>query len=86
MREEHYLSAIVRGPTPAWRPPARGLDGIAVTSRRLDDLLVLESRLAVVPPAGPRRLGAHHDVVASALPFTGSGGCGVTINTPRTYR
>ena len=67
MREEHYLYAIVRGPTPAWRPPAQGVDGVAVTPRSLDDLLVLESRLAGVPPAGPRHLGAHHDVVASAL-------------------
>jgi len=67
MPEAHYLYAIVRGPTPAWQPPARGVDGVAVAPRLLDDLLVLESRLPGVPPAGPRRLSAHHDVVASAL-------------------
>lgn len=67
MREEHYLYAIVRGPTPAWRPPVRGVDGAAVMPCRLDNLLVLESRLAGVPPATPQRLDAHHGVVASAL-------------------
>lgn len=67
MREEHYLYAIVHGATPNWRPPTFGVDGAPVTPHRRSDLVVLASCFASVPPAGPRRLGAHHDVVVSAL-------------------
>jgi hypothetical protein len=70
-----YLYAIVDRLPARWRPPTAGIGGASVLPRRIDDLVVLGSLLDTVPPANPRTLALHQDVVATvvdataALPF-----------------
>src|SRR2546421_12928418 len=65
----------------AWHPPATGLGDASVVPRRVQDVVVLGSLLDVVPPANPRTLAIHHDIVATVLdaaallPFR----CGTTV-------
>jgi surface antigen len=63
----HYLYAIVDRLPGRWRPPAAGIGGASVVPRRLHDLVVLGSLLDLVPPATPRTLALHHDVVATLV-------------------
>jgi hypothetical protein len=71
----HYLYAIVDRLPAGWRPPTAGLGGASVIPRRVNDLVVLGSLLDTVPPANPRTLALHQDVVATVadavatLPF-----------------
>lgn len=62
-----YMYAVVEGLPPAWRPPPAVVPGASVDRRRLGPLLLLGSALDAVPPANPKTLALHHDVVASAL-------------------
>jgi hypothetical protein len=62
-----YMYAVVEGLPPAWRPPPAVVPGASVDRRRLGPLLLLGSALAAVPPANPKTLALHHDVVASTL-------------------
>jgi Gas vesicle synthesis protein GvpL/GvpF len=62
-----YLYAIVDRLPTGWRPPTAGLVGASVVPRRLDDLVVVSSLLDTVPPAGPRTLALHQDVVATLM-------------------
>ncbi|SRR6266571_4982431 len=61
-----YLYAIVDGLPRAWRPPA-GVDDGPVATRALDSVHVVLGDVVAVPPASPRTLARHHDVVASTL-------------------
>jgi hypothetical protein len=61
-----YLYAIVDRLPGRWRPPTAGLAGASVVPRRVD-LVVVGSLLETVPPAGPRTLALHQDVVATLL-------------------
>jgi hypothetical protein len=63
----HYLYAIVDRLPGRWRPPAPGIGGVSVVPRRLHDVVVLSSLLELVPPANPRTLALHHDVVATLV-------------------
>lgn len=64
----HYLYAIVeRLPTP-WRPPSAGVSAGPIVVHQVDGLVVIASPLAVPPPAGPRTLTLHHEVVSAAMP------------------
>jgi gas vesicle protein GvpL/GvpF len=63
----HYLYAIVDRMPAAWRPPTCGLGDASVVPRRVDDVVMLGSLLDTVPPANPRTLAIHHDIVATAL-------------------
>jgi hypothetical protein len=65
-----YLYAIVDRLPGRWRPPTAGLAGASVVPRRVDDLVVVGSLLDAVPPAGPRTLALHQDVVATLLDAT----------------
>src|SRR5262245_28988334 len=62
-----YLYAVVDRLPRSWCPPSSGMSGAAVEARTLAGFVVLRSRLGAVPPANPRTLAAHHDVVASAM-------------------
>jgi len=62
-----YMYAVVEGLPPAWRPPPAVVPGASVDRRRLGPLLLLGSALEAVPPANPKTLALHHDVVASTL-------------------
>jgi hypothetical protein len=62
-----YMYAVVEGLPPAWRPPPAVAPGASVDRRRLGPLLLLGSALDAVPPANPKTLALHHDVVASTL-------------------
>lgn len=63
----YYMYAVVEGLPAAWRPPPAVLAAASVDRRHLGPLLLLGSTLDAVPPANPRTLALHHDVVASAL-------------------
>jgi hypothetical protein len=63
----HYLYAIVDRLPERWRPPTAGIAGASVVPRRIDDLVVVSSLLESVPPAGPRTLALHQDVVATVV-------------------
>jgi len=63
----HYLYAVVDRLPGRWRPPAAGIGGASVVPRRLHDLVVLGSLLDLVPPANPRTLALHQDVVATLV-------------------
>ena len=63
----HYLYAIVDRMPAAWRPPTNGLGDASVVPRRVDDVVVIGSLLETVPPATPRTLAIHHDIVATVL-------------------
>lgn len=67
MAMDHYLYALVEGLPAAWRPPAAGVGGAAVTVRRCGDRSLITAAIDGVPPPSPRTLTAHHDVVASTL-------------------
>lgn len=75
MKRALYLYAIVDRLPAAWRPPTAGIAGAPIVPRRTGELVVLSSLLDAVPPAGPRALALHQDVVATvvdagaALPF-----------------
>jgi hypothetical protein len=62
-----YMYAVVEGLPPAWRPPPAVVTAASVDRRPLGPLLLLGSRLDAVPPANPKTLALHHDVVASTL-------------------
>jgi hypothetical protein len=62
-----YLYAIVDRMPAAWRPPANGLGDASVVPRRMHDVVVLGSLLDVVPPANPRTLAIHQDIVATVM-------------------
>jgi hypothetical protein len=63
----HYLYAIVDRLPSRWRPPTAGLEGASVVPRRVEDIVVLGSLLDTVPPANPRTLALHQDIVATLL-------------------
>jgi hypothetical protein len=63
----HYLYAVVDRIPPAWQRPPRGIDGAAVVPQRVDDVVVLASVIESVPPATPRTLAVHQDVVGSVM-------------------
>jgi hypothetical protein len=63
----HYLYAIVDRMPTAWRPPTGGLGNASVVPRRVHDVVVLGSLLDTVPPATPRTLAVHHDIVATLI-------------------
>jgi hypothetical protein len=63
----HYLYAIVDRMPAAWQPPATGLGDASVVPRRVHDVVVLGSLLETVPPATPRTLAIHHDIVATLI-------------------
>jgi hypothetical protein len=63
----HYLYAIVDRMPTAWRPPTGGLGDASVVPRRVHDVVVLGSLLETVPPATPRTLAIHHDIVATLI-------------------
>jgi hypothetical protein len=63
----HFLYAIVDRLPGRWRPPVAGIGGASVVARRLHDVVVLASLLDVAPPATPRTLALHHDVVATLV-------------------
>src|SRR3989441_12753079 len=50
-----------------WRPPLSGLAHTSVVPRRVHEVVVLGSLLDTVPPATPRTLAIHHDIVATVL-------------------
>lgn len=60
-----YLYAVVERVPARWRPPTAGIAGASVVPRRVDSVVVLSSVLDVVPPASPRTLALHQDVVAT---------------------
>jgi hypothetical protein len=62
-----YMYAIVEGLPPAWRPPPAVVSTATIERHRSGALLLLGSALDAVPPATPKTLALHHDVVASAL-------------------
>jgi hypothetical protein len=62
-----YLYALVDRLPPAWSRPSNGIGGAAVVPQRVDDVVVLSSTLESVPPATPRTLAVHHDVVGSVM-------------------
>lgn len=62
-----YLYAIIDRMPAAWQPPANGLGDASVVPRRVHDVVVLGSLLDVVPPANPRTLAIHHDIVATVM-------------------
>lgn len=62
-----YMYAVVDGLPAAWHPPPAVTPTASVECHHLGPLLVLGSTLDAVPPANPRTLALHHDVVASAL-------------------
>ncbi len=62
-----YLYAIVDRIPAAWRPPATGLGDGSVVPRRVHDVVVLGSLLDAVPPATPRTLAVHQDIVATLI-------------------
>jgi hypothetical protein len=62
-----YMYAVVDGLPATWHPPPAVTPAAPVTRHQVGPLLVLGSTLDVVPPANPRTLALHHDVVASAV-------------------
>ncbi|MEX2147802.1 MAG: GvpL/GvpF family gas vesicle protein [Candidatus Rokuibacteriota bacterium] len=67
MAMDDYLYALVEGLPPAWRAPATGIGGAAVTVRRYGDRSLIMAAVDTVPAASARTLAAHHEVVASTL-------------------
>ena len=63
----HYLYAIVDRMPTSWRPPTSGLGDSSVVRRRVDEVVVLGSLLERVPPATPRTLAIHPDIVATLI-------------------
>lgn len=63
----HHLYAIVDRLPGRWRAPTAGIGGAAVVPRRLDDLVVVSSLIDAVPPANPRTLALHQDIVATVI-------------------
>jgi hypothetical protein len=62
-----YFYAVVDRLPRAWSVPPSGIAGASVEPRTVGDLVILRSRIGVVPAATPKTLAAHHDVVASAI-------------------
>jgi hypothetical protein len=50
-----------------WRPPAVGVTGAPVVTRRLGDLVLVTSPVALVPKASPTTMALHDEVLASVL-------------------
>ena len=67
---KQYLYAIIDRLPARWRPPTAGIGGASVIPRRVDDLVVLASLLEAVPPASPRTLALHEDIVATVADAT----------------
>jgi Gas vesicle synthesis protein GvpL/GvpF len=65
-----YLYAIVDRLPAAWHPPTSGLGDASVVPRRVQDVVVLGSLMDVIPPANPRTLAIHHDIVATLMDAT----------------
>ncbi|HET7341911.1 MAG TPA: GvpL/GvpF family gas vesicle protein [Methylomirabilota bacterium] len=63
----HYLYAIVDRIPAAWRPPTSGLGDASVVPRRVHDIVVLGSLLESIPPANPRTLAVHQEIVATVM-------------------
>ena len=63
----HYLYALVDRMPASWQRPSGGIGGAAVVPQRVDDVVVLGSVIESVPPATPRTLALHHDVVGSVM-------------------
>jgi hypothetical protein len=66
----HYLYAVVDRLPAAWQRPPSGIGGAAVVPQRVDDVVVLASVIESVPPATPRTLALHHDVVGTVMDAT----------------
>ncbi|HEU5196917.1 MAG TPA: GvpL/GvpF family gas vesicle protein [Methylomirabilota bacterium] len=66
----HYLYAIVDRMPTAWHPPTSGLGDASVVPRRVHDVVILGSLLDIAPPATPRTLAIHHDIVATVIEAT----------------
>jgi hypothetical protein len=64
---KQYLYAIVDRLPARWRSPTAGIAGGTVVPRRVGDLVLLSSPLDSVPPANPRTLALHRDVVATVV-------------------
>ena len=62
-----YMYAVIEGLPAAWRPPPAVVTAASVDRRQLGPFLLLGSTLDAVPPANPKTLALHHDVVASTL-------------------
>jgi len=62
-----YMYAVIEGLPAAWRPPPAVVTTASVERRQLGPFLLLGSTLDAVPPANPKTLALHHDVVASTL-------------------
>ena len=62
-----YLYAVVDRLPAAWQRPASGIGSAAVVPQRVEDVVVLGSAIESVPPATPRTLALHHDVVGSVM-------------------
>jgi len=67
MAMQDYLYAIVDGLPRAWGPHPPGLVGGPIETTWAHDFVIVRSRLGTVPPASPKTLAAHHDVVASLM-------------------
>jgi hypothetical protein len=64
---KQYLYAIVDRLPARWRSPTAGIAGGPVVPCRVGDLVLLSSPLESVPPANPRTLALHQDVVATVV-------------------
>jgi hypothetical protein len=63
----YYLYAVADRLPDAWCPPPAGVGGGPVIAHHVGGLVLLASRVEVVPAAGPKMLALHHDVVSSAM-------------------
>lgn len=64
---KQYLYAIVDRLPARWRSPTAGIADGPVVPCRVGDLVLLSSPLDSVPPANPRTLALHQDVVATVM-------------------
>ncbi|HEX3175680.1 MAG TPA: GvpL/GvpF family gas vesicle protein [Methylomirabilota bacterium] len=62
-----YMYALVDGLPSTWRPPVGVVPAVPIDHRHLGSLSLLGSTVDAVPPANPKTLALHHDVVASTL-------------------
>jgi hypothetical protein len=62
-----YLYAIADRLPDAWQPPAMTVGGCPAIARAVHDVVLIASRVERIPPAGPRALAMHRDIVTSAM-------------------
>jgi hypothetical protein len=62
-----YLYAIADRLPDAWQPPAMTVGGCPAIARAVHDVVLIASRVERIPPAGPRALAIHRDIVTSAM-------------------